>query len=400
MSEYASQSSMDTHPDPPAADYRRARCPDSPDLFVVGGGPAGLAFAILAAQRGLRVAVADHNRPPIDKACGEGLMPDTLASINALGITFDTSEGSPFVGIRFCDANTAACAQAGFGHGFGIGIRRTLLHSRLVERASALGVMLLWSRRISFAASDRIFCDGRPVHSKWVIGADGEASQFRKWSRLDRKRYEQIRFSARRHFRMTPWSDFAEVYWGRSCQIVVAPVASDELCIAVTSRNPLLRFHNALAQVPMVTERLRDAPPANAIRGARVALRRLSQVYHGRFALIGDASGSVDPLTGEGIGLALKQAAALVDAITSDDLPSYQAAHDRISRLPRLMSRLMLIMDGHPRLRRRALQMLAAEPSLFSQLLNVNVGNLALSNLQFLNLLRLSWHALIPRPLP
>ncbi len=92
-------------------------------------------------------------------------------------------------------------------------------------------------------------------------------------------------------------------------------------------------------------------------------------------ALVGDASGSVDPLTGEGIGLGLKQAAALVEAIKRDDLQRYQAAHDRIGRVPRLMSRLMLLMDAHPHLRRRALQAFAAEPSsLFSRLLDVQVG--------------------------
>jgi flavin-dependent dehydrogenase len=134
------------------------------------------------------------------------------------------------------------------------------------------------------------------------------------------------------------------------------------------------------------------------MRGSRAALRRLSRVCRGRFALLGDASGSIDPLTGEGIGLAFKQAEALAEAIARDDLQSYQTAHDRLSRIPRLMSRLLLLMDKHPRFREAGLRILAAEPSLFSQLLNLNVGNLALSNLRFSNLLRLGWQALIPRP--
>jgi flavin-dependent dehydrogenase len=236
------------------------------------------------------------------------------------------------------------------------------------------------------------------VRSKYVIGADGENSQFRKWSCLEQTRYEEIRFSARQHFRLSPWSNFAEVYWGRNCQIVIAPVACDELCVAVTSREPFLRLPEALAQVPAVAHRLRCASPTNAMRGSRAALRRLSRVCRGRFALLGDASGSIDPLTGEGIGLAFKQAEALAEAIARDDLQSYQTAHDRLSRIPRLMSRLLLLMDKHPRFREAGLRILAAEPSLFSQLLNLNVGNLALSNLRFSNLLRLGWQALIPRP--
>ena len=53
----------------------------STDVFVAGGGPAGLAVAIAAAQRGMTVTVADSSRPPIDKACGEGIMPDGLAAL-------------------------------------------------------------------------------------------------------------------------------------------------------------------------------------------------------------------------------------------------------------------------------------------------------------------------------
>jgi flavin-dependent dehydrogenase len=42
------------------------------DVFIIGGGPAGLAAAIAAREKGCKVAVADCTRPPIDKACGEG----------------------------------------------------------------------------------------------------------------------------------------------------------------------------------------------------------------------------------------------------------------------------------------------------------------------------------------
>ena len=61
--------------------------PKPVDVFVVGGGPAGLATAIAARRRGLSVMVADGAIPPIDKSCGEGLMPDGVEALHALGIT-------------------------------------------------------------------------------------------------------------------------------------------------------------------------------------------------------------------------------------------------------------------------------------------------------------------------
>jgi len=108
------------------------------DVFVIGGGPAGLAAAIAARMRGFEVTVADGARPPIDKACGEGLMPETLAALQELGVGTDASDGVALRGIRFLEASTHA--EAFFPGNHGIGLRRTVLHQKLIDRARDLDV--------------------------------------------------------------------------------------------------------------------------------------------------------------------------------------------------------------------------------------------------------------------
>src|SRR3954453_2254062 len=101
--------------------------PRTTDVFIAGGGPAGLSAAIAARRRGLDVTVADLARPPIDKACGEGIMPDGIAAARDMGVSLDDATACPFRGIRFRDGECVA--EASFPHGSGLGLRRTELHT-------------------------------------------------------------------------------------------------------------------------------------------------------------------------------------------------------------------------------------------------------------------------------
>ena len=103
--------------------------------------------------------------------------------------------------------------------------------------------------------------------------------------------------------------------------------------------------------------------------------RRLRRVTSGNIALIGDASGSVDAITGEGLALCFRQALELAHAIRVEDLALYERAHARLHRLPHFMSRTMLLMDRSPALMTRALTTLHHKPDIFSHLLQVHIGH-------------------------
>ena len=373
------------------------------DVFIVGGGPAGLATAIAAHANGLQATVADAQRPPIDKACGEGLMPDAVAALHALGVRFSGGEAIPFRGIRFLDGRTGLSTEALFPRGTGLAVRRTALHAKLAARAAEVGAVIHWGARITLLDRGKLLCDGRETQSSWIIGADGLQSQVRRWAGLQPARREgvravlaarckkQKRFGFRQHFRMAPWTDLVEVYWGASCQIAVTPTAPDEVGLAMISRNPAMRIQSALREMPALAARLGGAQAATHERGAPCVLRRLPALSRGRVALIGDASGSVDPVTGEGLGLAFRQAISLAEALRNNDLRGYQAAHQRIGRMPYRMSQLILCMDRSAWLRQRALRALAAEPYLFARLLDAHVDGFASSPLGAVDALRLGW---------
>jgi len=345
---------------------------NSVDVFVAGGGPAGLAAAIAARRHGLSVLVADGAVPPIDKACGEGLMPDGVDALHKLGVTIPQTEAQPFRGIRFVSGDKKA--EAEFPGGTAYGIRRTTLHRIMVEQAEASGVSLRWQAPVTGLHDEGALVAGDPVRARWVVGADGAQSRVRHWAGLDAHQRKNVRFAFRRHYQVTPWTDFMELHWGEHCQLYVTAVGPAEICVAMISDSPKLRLEDALAKFPELSGRLRDAAYVSSERGAITASRRLRRVYRERFVMVGDASGGVDAITGEGLCLAFRQAALLGECLATNDLARYQAEHRKLNRRPTLMARLMLFLGNHTRIRQRTMQVFESSPRSFAGMLAMHVG--------------------------
>ena len=342
------------------------------DICIVGGGPAGLATAIACRQRGLEVAVVDGASFPIDKACGEGLMPDGIAALGRLGISFGSEDGYRFRGIRFVSGSHSV--DASFPSGSGIGLRRTELHRLMASEAEKLGIHLLWQRPITGLDPSGVWLGNARLPCRWIVGADGGQSLVRRWAGLDRYCSDKTRYAFRRHYRIHAWSDCMELHWGPKCQIYVTPVSEDEICVALISKNPHLRLDDALRHFPELSGRLRVAEPSSSERGAISSTRTLRRVYRGNVALVGDASGTVDAVTGEGLCLAFRQAQVLSECFLSGDLNRYQREHTSLSRRPVMMAHAMLTLDWKEWLRARVMRALATEPQLFSQMLATHMG--------------------------
>jgi menaquinone-9 beta-reductase len=358
------------------------------DVLVVGAGPAGLASAIAAARQGLHVEVIDAAKPPIDKACGEGLMPDSIEALAAIGVTdighsLREGESHPLCGIRFIgretSANRFATAEARFPAAPGRGIRRTMLHQLLSDRAASLGVRFQWENSVQGIASSE---DGVTVHTnhqtlraRYLIGADGPRSRIATWAGLTQASLISRRIGLRQHYTIVPWTEFVEVHWSNFGQAYVTPNSANEVCVAFIANKKFAGSADALSHFPALHRRLVQARLSGPARGGITLVRKLRHVISGNIALIGDASGSVDAITGEGMALCFRQAAALAPALKANNLAAYQQAHRRIQRLPTLMSRSLLLMDRSPRVRDRTLNIFQRNPWLFKRLIQLHIGH-------------------------
>ena len=360
-----------------------------PEVIVAGGGPAGLAAAIAARQAGFDVDLYDSARPPIDKACGEGIMPDGLAALQRLNVIIPQSQVYPFRGIRFVENSHSVAAK--FPEGVGYGIRRVLLHDLMRESAAALDVKLHWGTRVTGVFSSTVEVGGDRLPFRWLICADGQNSSVRKRTGLFPSKTARLRYGFRRHYRVSPWSDFVEVHWSDCGQMYVTPMAHDQVCVAFITDHLHLRFDAALPSFSELAPRLHGAELNGGTVGAVTASRRLDRVQSGRIALIGEAAGSVDAITGEGLSLAFQQAFELAAAMREGDLDLYQKAHERIMRVPRAMSRLLLSLDDRQNFRRRVLRALEREPGALHQILAIHLGSGSVRDIPMRQALRLGW---------
>ena len=284
----------------------------------------------------------------------------------------EAEDGESFRRIRFVDGEISATAV--FPSVGGIGVRRTVLHQKMAAHAEKRGVELLWNTPVTSISKNGVIVEGRAIQARWIVGADGIHSRVRRWSTLDSGVSRELRFAQRRHYRAKLLTDCVEVYWGRRIQAYVTPLADQETCVVLISRNPAMNFDLALREFPGLTDSLRSAELTSVQRGAVTSTCRLDRVYRENIALVGDASGSVDAITGEGLGLSFRQALTLADALEAGNLEKYQSAHRRLAGRPYLMSRMLLLLDRCPPVRRRVLRGLAKDPDLFSRLLSAHVG--------------------------
>jgi menaquinone-9 beta-reductase len=356
------------------------------DVVVVGGGPAGLAVAIAAATRGLDTVVLERSATPVDKACGEGLMPSGLEALERLGALkhLDRRDSSPFVGIRYVQEDGSS-AEGKLPAPGGLGVRRLALSAALATRAREVGVDLREHTQVvsHVRTPDGVTLEtpvGR-VSARFLVAADGLNSALRRAEGLDVEQAVPRRYGLRRHFRRVPWTPYVEVHFASGIEAYVTPAGSERVGIAFLWEDGTVPgrvgFDALLERFPRLAEPLTGVEPDSQPRGAgplaRVARARVAD----RFALVGDAAGYVDAVTGEGLTLAFACAEALgallPDALAKgagrDVLLPYERTFQRVFRKYSWTTHGLLMLARRPRLRRRVVRMLGRAPWLFERVL-------------------------------
>ncbi len=309
------------------------------DVIVVGGGPVGLASAIEARLAGLTVAVVEPREGVIDKACGEGLMPGAVPLLARLGVD---PEGMPLRGVSYNTPRRRADHL--FSTGLGRGVRRTVLHSALSARAEELGVERVVARVESVEQdADGVVAAG--IRGSWLFGADGLHSTVRRLAGLELPApRSRRRFGMTRHVAVEPWTDLIEIHWAARAEVYVTPLAPELVGVTILGA-PRTDFDETIAGIPGLA-RVAGRPSVSGLKGAGPFRQRASAPSRGRVLLVGDASGYVDAITGEGLRLGFDQARLAVGHALGE--LEYDRAWRRTTRDFRVLTNRLVLAATSP----------------------------------------------------
>ena len=340
------------------------------DVVVVGGSVAGSTVARELGRRGLRTALLERARFPRPKACGEGLLPQGAAALREMGLEVP---GVPVRGIRFISPSGASAA-ADFPTGPGLIVRRDRFDEALFRAAAATPNV------DAFEATEY---DPERWRSRWIVGADGLRSRFHRRPEFPARLPATRRAGISVHVDgLEVDRERVEVVLHQGGEIYLAPSDEGEAAVACLFRQETVPPGST--NEDRVTRLLRSIEP---LRGRIGNLRfttpclaagplglTVGAAAAGNVVLVGDAAGAPDPVTGEGMSLAILSARAAARAIAEGRPEEYARERARLAEGADWLGRWILRAARIPAVADRVVRSLAARPERLSRLLEISAG--------------------------
>ncbi len=375
------------------------------DVLIVGAGPAGSAAAAILARSGWRVTILDRAVFPRAKPCGDYLNPGCDAILARLGVrdALIAVGARPVRGMRVT-APQGAALRLPFARGLGWSLPRHTLDHLLLRHAARSGAAVIegacvvgvdqepdhavihaehpGAKRTAYAARLVIGADGLHSMVARLIGAGGPPRH---------GRYTAGAYLAGLRPAGPPGDDTGEVHLGagRYCGVAYLPEGRINVTIALSRAelkgwrgNMEQRYWETLRTFPDLADRLAPARRVGRFQTSGPLGYWRRRIRSRRVLLVGDAAGHVDPLTGQGIFLALRGAElaaeaardTLTGAPVAAALRHYERAYRREFGPVFLVSRILQHLAFRPAAVRRAVDRMASHPDLGVRLIGA-VGN-------------------------
>jgi len=386
--------------------------PQSAEVVVVGGGPAGAATAWWLARAGVDVVVLDKARFPRAKPCSEYMSPQASRLLEEMGVLRQVEDAgaAQLAGMVIRAPNGAlirgvfAGAHRWRGHrDRGLSLQRTLLDPILLDAARRAGARVVEGARVQEVLLDQA---GRAsgvslanpgggtttLSARLVIGADGLRSVVARRLGLTRMSRFPRRIALVTHYAgVAGIGELGEMHVERDGYLGVADVGNGLANVAVVipaSRADELSagteafLERWIASRPQLRDRFAGATRATPLRATGPFASRARRAWAPGAALVGDAADFFDPFTGEGIYAALRGGELLapyaVAALAARSPLGERTALEAYDRARRhefggkwLVERMIGTAVAFPALLERAASVLSRRPAMADLLVGV-----------------------------
>lgn len=379
---------------------------DRYDVIIIGAGPAGCATALFLHRRGYRVVVLDQARFPRDKVCGEFISPAADPILAELGLMDAIEQTAP---MRLQGVAISAYGDEALCIDYpphpqdarpmaSLSLPRFVFDHLLVKRLRHAGIELREAHKVD----DLIFDKGSVVgvkardedqtpltlKARVVVDAGGRNSISLRRLNLKQGGASQRKIALAAHWTgaQLPQS-YCFMHISPPGYTGMAAVADDLLNVVLVVDSELAKskdrtsfYTEVVLSNPLRRKYLEGAVLKGPVRAVDSLSYEVKPVPCGGLLLVGDATGFIDPFTGEGIYLSLRSAQlageVLDRAFRSSEfsrktVQGYEGLRLREFHKKFMLSRILQRLIYNPRVCRGVVKALAGNPDLAQELVGV-----------------------------
>ncbi len=368
------------------------------DVIVIGGGPAGSATALFLADSGYSVVLLDQAKFPRDKVCGEFISPAADAILERLGVLASIEALSP---VRLRGVAISSYEKTGFVVDYpplpgttcpmtSLSLPRMVFDRLLIERVKQKGVTVKEGHKVT----DFIVEDGKVVgvrglddaktpfefRARVVVDAGGRNSVSLRRFDLKKKSRGSSKIALAAHWTtLKPLEKYCSMHISHPGYTGIAPTGEGQVNVVLVVDKKSLQgekdlhdfYVRTVLKNPLRRNLLGKAEVEEKVRSVDSLAFSVRPVQTGGLVLVGDASGFIDPFTGEGIYLSLRSAEIASDVIdtcfkrndfSKDALAVYERRRKKEFSKKLLLSKIFQRLIYCPSLCNRVIQILAGNP--------------------------------------